>query len=147
MRAAPWTRHSTKRQPGAKPQLVLFSPWHSAPLPWGRDTSSNLLKSTLWIIGDPGAWKRVVVAITIKHSKHYWILQDVPNTILSTLPVLTHFILINNHKVDIIIILFHKWRHGSKKRLGDLPSVSQLTRSSKAPEPMLFSTALSKSHL
>ena len=62
---------STKRQPEAKPPLVLFSPWHGAPLPWGRDTSSNLLKGTLWIIDDPGAWKRVVVAITIKPSKHY----------------------------------------------------------------------------
>ena len=35
-------------------------------------------------MGDPGAWKRVVVAITIKPSKHYWVLQYVPSTILST---------------------------------------------------------------
>ena len=62
-------------------------------------------------MGDPGAWKRVVVAITIKPSKHYWVLQYVPSTILSTLPVLTHLILINNPKVDIIIILCYKWRH------------------------------------
>ena len=71
VRVVPWMRPSTKRQPEAKPPLVLFSPWHGAPSPWGRDTSSNLLKGTLWITGDPGAWKRVVVTRTIKPSKRY----------------------------------------------------------------------------
>ena len=54
---------------------------------------------------------------------------------LSTFHTLTHLILINNPKVDIIIILCYKWRHWSQERLGDLPSVSQLTRRARLQSP------------
>lgn len=52
----------------------------------------------------------------------------------------------NSHKhskVDTTVIPFYRWDTEAKK-VDDLPNISQLTSSSKAPESTLFSTASNK---